>query len=256
MNLTYAPVKIARSIVLLVTSPVESSLRTQVSGWLLRRVEHADQVAFAAWDGDEPRLETADGALTVNSAAALCAWLAGTKDLPAGETWEFPLACSGGSFALNCSVTRVSNCALVTVTMPQPEIASVPVGGQTLTVIRYPGVSHVIVPAGEMERTGAPAVLQSLGRTLATPRTGLLFWNEGARLLDPLLMSRGAGSPVWCQSSGSAAGALGAYLAGRLGDTVSVKMPGGAMAVTRSGDAVTVTAAAEVGGKRTVELVF
>lgn len=256
VNLTYVPVKIAKSIVLLVTSPVDDALRAQTAGWLLRRVDHAEQAVFAAWDGDTPRLETADGALTVNGAAALCAWLAGVNQLPAGETWTFPLPCCGGAFALNCAVTPVNACALVTVTLPQPERFSVAAGGRTLTALRYPGVSHVIVPAGELARAGKPEMLQSLGRELNTPRAGLLFWNEEARFLDPLLMSRNTAAPVWRQSSGSAAGALGEYLAGRLGGAVSVRMPGGTMAVTASGGAFVVTVAAETGGSRNVELVF
>ena len=122
MKLTYVPVKIARSITLLVTSPVESSLRAQTAGWLLRRAQEAEAVVFVEWDGDVPRLETAGGELSVDGAMALTAWLALDNGVPMGETWDFPLALNGGALSLPCAVTPVNTCCVVTVTMPRAEV--------------------------------------------------------------------------------------------------------------------------------------
>ena len=96
MKLTYVPVKIARDTTLLVTSPVDASLRAQTAGWLLRRVGGGDHVAFVTWNGDEPQLGTVSGGLDVNGAMALCAWLALQNNLPMGEAWSFPLAMPDG----------------------------------------------------------------------------------------------------------------------------------------------------------------
>ena len=258
MKLTYVPVKIAKSTTLLVTSPVESALRAQTAGWLLRREPRADRVVYAAWDGDVPRLETADGTLSVDGAVALTAWLALDSGVPTGETWDFPLALSHGLPSLPCAVTPVNTCCLVTVTMPPAEVtaASLP-GDLTLPLVRFPGSSFLIAPAGTVQRTAAAQLLPRWAAALNVPSLGLLFWNEGARSFDPLIRSSAAGSPVWRQSSAGGAAAMGAYLCGSLGQTVSLHQPGGVMAVTRTDEgAFTVTAAAEVGRGRTVELVF
>lgn len=255
MKLTYVPVKIAKSTTLLVTSTVEASLRTQTAGWLLRHTDEAEQAVFADWNGDEPQLGTASGALNVNGAMALCAWLALQNDLPLGETWSFPLPLSAVPAPLPCAVTTVNTCCIVTVTMPDADFFSVRAGDLALPAVRFPGVSHVIAPAGAVSRVDAAELLRRWSRTLPDPAVGLLFWNGDALSFDPLILDGASGAAVWRQSCGSAAAAVGAYLAGRAGETVSLKQPGGIMAVTRA-DALTVTATAEVGRSKTVDLVF
>ena len=257
MKLTVFPVKIAKSIVLLVTTPIDRSLYVQAAGWLLRREKDAEQVAFLSWAGDEPRLGIPGGALSVNGAMALTAWLATDNGVPAGEAWSFPL--SGGPVELPCAVTPVHTCCLITVTMPQPEVMAHPLPGSdmTLPLVRFPGVSHMIVPAGTLQRTAAADLLRRRSGLPDAPLAGLLLWDEQTHTLDPLLYDRASGSITRRQSCGSAAAAVGAYLAGRADESVSVKMPGGVMAVTRQeGGALTVTAPAEVGHRRTVDLVF
>ena len=258
MKLTYVPVKIAKSVTLLITSDVESALRTQTAGWLLRREPRADRVVFAAWDGDVPRLETADGALSADGAVALTAWLALENGVPTGETWEFPLQLSGGLPSLPCAVTPVNTCCLVTVTMPRAEVTASSLPGElTLPLVRFPGAAYLIVPAGTVQRTAAAELLPRWAAALGVPSLDLLFWNEGAHSFDPLIRGAAAGTPVWRQSSAGGAAAMGAYLCGKAGETVSLHQPGGVMAVTQTGAGeITVTAPAEVGSRRTVELVF
>ena len=258
MKLTYVPVKIARSITLLVTSPVESSLRAQTAGWLLRRAQEAEAVVFVEWDGDVPRLETAGGELSVDGAMALTAWLALDNGVPAGETWDFPLALNGGALSLPCAVTPVNTCCVVTVTMPRAEVTDFsPSDGLTLPLVRYPGIAYLIAPTGAVQRTAAADLLRQWSSQLSVPAVGLLFWNEGARSFDPLIWDRASGKPVWRQSCADAAAAVGVFLSGKLGQSVSLHQPGGFMAVTAAEDgAFTVTAPAEVGNARTTELVF
>lgn len=253
MNLTYVSVKIARSVTLLVTSPVEASLRGQAAAWLLRREKEAEQAAFVTWEGDEPRLNTVSGALNVNGAMALCAWLALRNSLPLGETWSFPLALSGGA-SLPCAVTSVNTCCVVTVTMPHPELTTLP-GDLALPVVRYPGVSYAIAPVGAVSREDAPALLRRWSRALPDGAAGLLLWDEDALSFEALIEDKALHTAVWRLSSAGAAAAVGAYLHGRAGETVSLRQPGGLMAVTQS-DGLTVTATAEVGRERTVDLVF
>lgn len=255
MKLTYVPVKIAKSITLLVTSPVESALRVQTAGWLLRREKDAEQVVFVAWDGDTPLLETVGGALSVDGAMALTAWLALDNGVPMGETWEFPLSC--GELSLPCAVTPVNTCCLVTVTMPPAEVTDFTADGLTLPLVRYPGACHLIAPVGAVQRTAAAKLLRRWGPMLKTPAAGLLFWNEDARSFDPLIRGSAMDRTVWRQSCADAAAAVGVFLSGKLGQSVSLHQPGGVMAVTATEDgAFTVTAPAEVGNARTTELVF
>ncbi|MBQ1675473.1 MAG: hypothetical protein II069_05525, partial [Oscillospiraceae bacterium] len=99
--------------------------------------------------------------------------------------------------------------------------------------------------------------LRQWSRQLSVPAVGLLFWNEGARSFDPLSWSKADSSAVWRRSCAGGAAAVGNWLRGRAGQSVSLNQPGGAMAVTLGeAGAVTVTAAAEVGSGRTVDLVF
>ena len=258
MKLTYVSVKIAKSITLLVTSPVERALRAQTAGWLLRREKDAEQAVFVEWDGDVPRLETVSGSLSVDGAMALTAWLALDNGVPLGETWDFPLSLNGGAQSLSCAVTPVNTCCLVTVTMPQAEVTDfTPSDGLTLPLVRFPGVAHLIAPIGAVQRTAAAELLRRRGAALNVPSVGLLFWNEGARSFDPLIWDRTANSAVWRQSCADAAAAVGVYLSGKAGQTVSLHQPGGVMAVTATEDGgYTVTATAEVGSTRTVDLVF
>lgn len=256
MKLTYVSVKTAKSITLLITSPVESALRTQTAGWLLRREKDAEAVVFVEWDGDTPRLETVGGALSVNGAMALTAWLALDNGVPMGETWSFPL--SGGPVELPCAVTPVNTCCLVTVTMPPAEVAELPLSdGLTLPLVRYPGASYIIAPVGTVQRTAATELLRRWGSQWNTPAVSLLFWNEDARSFDPLIYDKALNTTTWRQSCAGAAAAVGMYLGSKAGRTVSLHQPGGAMAVTVADDgALTVTAPAEVGSSHNVDLVF
>jgi len=239
MRLTYTVIDPTGNITLLVTTPVERALQRQVSAWLLRRMPQVEQVGFL-----EPseyaaaRLQMMGGEFCGNGTMALGAWLCRRDRLPLHQTRDLLLDVSGAPEAVNCSITKVRGCYLGTVSMPLPlavEAVSLPLGGvQTpLPVVSFPGICHVIVPAGTLERQAARQTLEAWASRFPQEAVGLLLWEEERAFLTPLVYVKSTQSAVWEHCCGSGSAAVAAYLTERSGAAkqLSVRQDGGALAV-------------------------
>jgi|GEM_PF-6815889 len=266
MNIQYTVANPTRNITLLVTSPVEPALRVQTGVRLLPLEKDAHQVAFLDWADSGPRLETLGGEFDANAAMAMASLLAFEEHLTLGESWDLRLSVSGVPDGLVCTVVPVRTCDLVSLTMPLPEIAdkSFPLtdGSVTFPVVSFPGVSHILVPAGTVDRTAVREILGYWSTLLPTPAVGLLLWNEDAPFFDTLLYRKATGTVDWLSSSADGAAAIAAYLTERRGadQSLSLKQPGGTIAAVTRWEAglvsLTVSGTVELKRDETVDLVF
>jgi len=241
MKIHYTVADPSKNITLLVTSPTDRALRPQLGARLIPLVKDARQAAFLDRTDTGMRLETAGGELdacAIMAAAALTAQRAGAT---LGDVMTLPMEVPGLPEPVVCDVTAVHGVDLVTVTMPLPtriETADLPVpgGSARYPVVSFPGVSHVIVPAGTVDRAAAREILAHWVSVLNVPAAGMLLWNEGTRALEPLVCRRAFGAAEWLPASADAAAAVAAWMTEkrRSALSLSVKMPGGTVAaVTR-----------------------
>ena len=267
MKVQYHVVKLARSELLVVTSPVDAMLRSQVADWLIRKEVNITSVSFLDWQGDEPRLFTPDGVFSPEDAMAACACLAREEGVPLGENWEFPLPVSGLDASLPCAVTVVRTACLVTLTLPLPERmeqTSLPLtdGSITLPAVSFPGCSCLIAPMGTVARTSAAEAIRFWGTLLPGSSSALLIWNEGASSFDPLVFRKAAGAADWRSSCATGAAAIGAWLTAQRqkNQCLTLKQPGGTMAVTTRWQegltALSVSGSVEGLRSRSVNVVF
>lgn len=247
MKLSYTVADATGSITLLVTTPVEPALRTQVGARLLSLEKKACQVAFLDQTDGTSRLAAAGGQFDANAAMILAALLAFEEHLAVGESQDLQLSVSGADGPVTCTVTPVWRCDMVTLTMPLPEkitdVAFPLSGGSVkLPVVSFPGADHIIVPAGMVDRTAAPELLTHWSALLPAPAAGMLFWDEEAASFDPLLYVKAAAVARWVPSSADGAAAIAAWLTmqRRADQALSLKQPGGTIAaVTRWRDGLT-----------------
>ena len=247
MELQYTVINPTKNITLLVTTPVEPALRPQLSARLMQQEKDACRVAFLERMEGTPRLAMAGGEFDAGAAMGLASLMAFENGLNIGDSWDLPVEVSGADAPVACTVTPVWSCDMVTVSMPLPERVTdvtFPLTGGSVTfpVVTFPGISHIIVPAGTVDRTAVREVLPYWANLLPTPAVGLLIWNEGASFFDPLLYVKATDTTAWTQSSADGSAAIAAWLTEQrqVDQCLSLKQPGGTIAAaTRWQDGLT-----------------
>ena len=128
---------------------------------------------------------------------------------------------------------------LRTLDMPLPEkieTLRLPLGSETaeLSVVRLPGISHIIVPAQVLTRARAEELIRRWAEVLHADALGILLLQEEELCFDPLVCVTQTDTAVWERGCGSGSAAIGAYLTKKHGapQCVSIRQPGGAIAVT------------------------
>ena len=141
-----------------------------------------------------------------------------------------------------------------TVAMPRPEAQEHVRAndGSLLPVVRFPGISHVIVEEQRKEsgspssgnrqpisRADAEKLAPLLCSELGAEALGLMFLNREEGTLHPLVYVPEAGTLVWESSCASGTTAVGAWLAaGQKNRSVrlSLRQPGGTLEITAEPD--------------------
>ena len=241
MKLEYTVIDPTKNITLLVTTPVQRALQPQVAGYLLRREQSAEQVAFLEPSNTPAclaRLQMMGGEFCGNAAMSLGAWLCREQGVPMGESRELLLEVSGAPSPVTCTVTPLRKCYLGTVSMPLPErieAATLPLPGGTaaLPAVFFPGICHILVPADAVEKAEAEDYLRRWAARLPSGAVGLLLWTEAKSSMEPLVYVKETDTAVWEQGCGSGSAAIGAWLSAQRGKNqcLSVRQPGGAIAV-------------------------
>ena len=269
MVLRYTVIDPTKNITLLVTTPVQRSLQAQTAAWLLRRERDAEQVGFLEESDSAPaRLQMMGGEFCGNATMSLGAWLCRKQHLPMGESRDFRLDISGADDLVPCSVTAVRGGYIGTVSLPLPlsvEQRSFPTdrGEVTLPVVFLPGICHIIAPAGTVQPYQAESLLRRWSDSLPGEAVGLILLDEQRMHIDPLVYVKPTDTAVWERGCGSGSAAVACALTHQrgAGQCLSIKQPGGTIAVTTQWDGstvtgLTITGTVSLGREKTVDVVF
>ena len=269
MILHYTVIDPTKNITLLVTTPVQRSLQAQTAAWLLRREHDAEQVGFLEVSDAAPaRLQMMGGEFCGNATMSLGAWLCRKERLGVGESRDFHLDISGADALIPCSVTAVRGGYIGTVSLPLPqEIAqrtfSTDGGEVTFPVVFLPGICHIIAPVGTVQPYQAEALLRRWSDSLPGEAVGLILLDEQRMRIDPLVYVKPTDTAVWERGcgSGSAAAACALTQQRGAGQCLSIKQPGGTIAVTTEWDghavtALTITGTVSLGKEKKADVMF
>jgi diaminopimelate epimerase len=242
MEIEFVKTSPTQNMTILVKTPVGRSSQVETANSLMSYESvYAEQVGFiekpdnpSAW----ARLRMAGGEFCANAAMSLAAYLARRNR---GEI-AVPLEVSGSDGLVECFVRpQEENAYLATLAMPPPEWmgpVTLPVRGEetTLSAVRLPGITHVIVPAGAFGgnwRAAAEDLAGEWASRIDSPAFGIVFFDEKTCRMDPLVCVKDVESAVWERGCGSGSAAVGAYMAcsaGR-GLSIDVSQPGGLITV-------------------------
>ena len=218
MKLHYIRVNPSGNITLLVTDFVPRQRQNEIARRLMQLDPGAEQVGFLeepSVPGARARLQMMGGEFCGNATMALAGWLARQDDLPDGEECIYPLEISGARRLIPCLIRREGEVCIGTVPMPVPEeIASREIlPGISLPLVRFEGISHLIVAKGEITPARAVEGIAQWCAGMNADALGILFTDEEYSALRPLVYVRSTDSAVWENSCGSGTAAIGAYLA-------------------------------------------
>ena len=241
MMIRYIPADPAGNLTAIVLSPVAAQDHAKIAAEMMARCpEGFEQVGFAdetSLTGDLPTLCMMGGEFCGNATMSFGAWLC--RRAPIGQTCRLALEISGAPALVECSITPLDGCFLGTVDMPLPEkieTLRLPLGSETaeLSVVRLPGISHIIVPAQVLTRARAEELIRRWAEVLHADALGILLLQEKELCFDPLVYVTQTDTAVWERGCGSGSAAIGAYLTKKHGapQCVSIRQPGGAIAVT------------------------
>ncbi|MDR1510773.1 MAG: hypothetical protein LBS53_14195 [Synergistaceae bacterium] len=238
MEVEFVKTSPTQNMTILVKSFVGRAAQLEAANLLMSYESvYAEQVGFierpenpSAW----ARLQMAGGEFCANAAMSLAAYLARRKR----GALAVPLEVSGTDGLLECSVrAKDENIYLASLTLPPPEeIApmTLPVGGadRTLFAVRLPGITHIIVPAGEFGedwRAAAEGLAGKWASRIDSPAFGIVFFDEKTCRMDPLVCVKDSGSAVWERGCGSGSAAVAAYRAYTSGHGLAedISQPGG-----------------------------
>ena len=238
MEIQYLLADPTKNITVLVTTPVSRALQPELASLLLDLEPEAEQVGFVETAADgQMRLQMMGGEFCGNATMSFGAWLC--RRAPIGQTCRLALEISGAPALVECSITPLDGCFLGTVDMPLPEkieTLRLPLGSETaeLSVVRLPGISHIIVPAQVFTLARAEELIRRWAEVLHADALGILLLQEEELCFDPLVYVTQTDTAVWERGCGSGSAAIGAYLTKKHGapQCVSIRQPGGAIAVT------------------------
>lgn len=245
MELSYRLMNPSGNITVLVETPVAPGERRAVAMHLMRLEPLSEQVGFLSNRSHGIRLDMAGGEFCGNatmSAAVCCAMDANLQN------GSVPVEVSGEPDTMTVQLERQSDGSYrTTLNMPEPlaiEYRSVTDGERQLPIIRFAGITHIILegptPEGEA-RTIAEQQIQTLCAELGAEALGLQFLDLEQSCLTPLVSVPAAGTLCWESACGSGTAAVGAYLAEKTGAPVELTLeePGGTLSIhTAPGEAL------------------
>lgn len=250
MEVDFVKLSPTENMTVLVTSPVEREKQLRAGTELIKYSSvHAEQAGFMEKPqnpGATARLQMMAGEFCGNGAMSAAVYEAEKMGIGTGETRIIPLEVSGADGVLDCTVTaldRENGIYSACVDMPLPLDISRGkyfVGGieHTLTAVRLPGITHIIIPREILDEQGIglkelEASVYRTGEDIEDDAFGLMVFEAGADVesgeITPLVAVRSAKSLCWERGCGSGSEAVGAYMAHSLEKSIKLKLkqPGG-----------------------------
>ncbi|MBQ7566594.1 MAG: hypothetical protein IJT18_05680 [Oscillospiraceae bacterium] len=221
----------------LVTTPVSVAEQPAVAAALMAQEPTAEQTGFFSREGDKLTLRMAGGEFCGNATMSAAAYHAVKAGISGGV---FAVTVSGADAPVRVELEPLSGGAWQgTVAMPTPVSARqvrFP-DGQTLPVVAFKGISHVIAEQ-PISREDAERLVKSRCAYLGADALGLLFLDRRANTLTPLVYVPAADTLFWESACGSGASAVGWWLACEVDKRVTsaFRQPGGTLTVTASPD--------------------
>lgn len=229
MNLRYIRMNPSGNITLLVTDDVPRAQQSEIAGRLMQLDPSAEQVGFLeepGIPGARARLQMMGGEFCGNATMSLAAFLALQDHLPEDEEHTYPLEISGADRLIPCFITRNGETITGTVPMPLPqaigEIEVLP--GVKLPMVRFDGISHIIISGNEITPEQARERVADLCAALEADALGMLLTDAQFGALKPLVYVRSTDSAVWENACGSGTAAIGAYCAFQQGRGVQLNI--------------------------------
>ena len=241
MELKFIKTSPTENMTLLIETPVPREQHLEIAEKL---ISYGSVYAAQAGYIEEPenpaakkRLQMMAGEFCGNASLSLAAVLAEEKGLSIGEETEILLEVSGADSLVNCQMKKEEKGFSGRVAMPLPkaiEHKEFHLEGETyeLAVVVFEGISHIIVPVslwGEKGKEKAELAAKVWGDQM-TAAFGILLFDEEKGELKPLVSVQGV-TLIWERGCGSGTCAIGAYLAAKEGESLSIslKQPGGIM---------------------------
>ena len=268
MMIDYWKVDPTGNITLIVETPVPRESQSRIAAELLRRDNEAEQVGFLETPekaGAQLRLQMMGGEFCGNAAISAAAIIVGCLEPDGGSVRELSLDVSGAPDVVPVRISAEPDGYRGTVSMPLPESVcgfDFRLGDDTYTLplVRFPGICHCVVSGG-LTRETAERCIADWCRQLDAEALGLMFYDEAAGSLEPLVYVESTDTAVWESSCASGTAAVAAYLAcARGGDArISLREPCGVLSAEaglRGGKvcSLTLTGKAVIVGKNMAEI--
>jgi len=244
MEVEFVKINPTQNMTILVTSPVDRLHHMDVARKIMAYDSvHAEQVGFIEKPGNPAalaRLQMAGGEFCGNASMSLCAYLAWSGNIKCeGEFCTIPIEVSGASDVLYCDIKKEHGHFLAGTSMPVPEsVGSFDSGvaSSPLPVVYMPGITHVIADTdklGVSKDMLVETLVSSPSSFTTEDAFGIMFYDKSACFIEPFVYVVTTGTKIWERGCGSGSAALGAYLAGSIGESVraDVAQPGGVITV-------------------------
>lgn len=261
MEIQFIKTSPTENMTLLIETPVPREKQLAVAEQLIAYgsvyAEQAGYIEEAENPLAEKRLQMMAGEFCGNATLSLAAVMAEKKGVAIGEETEIVLEVSGAEAPVSCRIKRETEYGYRgSVAMPLPqkiEKRTFHLEGETyeLSVVIFAGITHIIVPValwGENAVQKAEQAAAVWAKELPEA-FGILLFDEEKRMVQPLVCVQKA-SLIWERGCGSGTSAIGAYLAEKTENRVSLflRQPGGRMGVAAEYAEGRVTALSISGG--------
>ena len=244
-----------------VLDDVAPAARPAVARALMALPEGIEQVGFVrpcdgpAWG----RLEMMGGEFCGNAVRSFGLYLAQQRGLVGAA--EVPVEISGCAHVLTVRADTTASTARAEMPLPI-EVLSIHLQGKDCPVIRFDGITHVILPDQAPQEDWMQQARQALSARFDYDALGLLFWETQRRFLTPVVTVRQTGTTVQESSCGSGCVALAAYLSQNCRNgagTYVIEQPGGrisAQVIRQEGQIVqaSIGGAVQIHPVRTIQL--
>lgn len=226
----------AKNLTVLVETPVPADERAAVADRLMALEPAAEQLGFLSEADDaDIGLTMAGGEFCCNAVLCAAVWEAKRSGLTEGRV---TVRSSGAPDILSVDLTRQSDGSfLASVDVPRPRSAqkeALPGGGE-LPVVRFDGITHVLLEQ-DLGKKAAEDLVRQWADHWDADALGLLMLDLQRDRMTPLVYVPAAGTLCWERACGSGTAAVGAWLASERGEPIALPLqqPGGVLTIEAS----------------------